>query len=434
MKAEGIHTSVWQNTFLLFLCHASLNKIPLFPLPSRLSSSEHHAAQYEKILADMESVGIEQGDIYKSCEMLARRQSAKMEEQCKTEDGQRVANSGYREFYELMVKEEDATDNHRGRTRLSLVDFGWAKLGGSYTCGGEVNDAPEDYSFNPDRGVFDALDRTFQRHLRLEQHLLVDWTQRYDEEEVREAMRKFPKLVIREASMHPAIEDEEERANVFSKFHDALTDDFRGRTPFTMYVVYDIDPKYEVRATSRGDRPVNLAMFDFERALREGTGGGSKIHATRSIQETKDIHRALGKPQGYQQRHFESLKQVFNVLNFSRLRYVILQNYEGLPDEVTIDPDHPSVDILVDDYYAAKRILDGDSPKDGVLNSVLVGSKIINFNIRSVGDGHLDEKWQRDILERSTEYSSGIPVPSEEDRLNSLILRSGCSGNGKSIQ
>ena len=172
-----------------------------------------------------------------------------------------------------------------------------------------------------------------------------------------------------------------------------------------------------------------MLFVSIHKVLRNGISPKNfLIHATDNIQETKDNQRALGQPEEYKQRQFDTLRQVFDVLNFSGIPYVILRNFEKMPDEVNVDPNHLDVDILVNDYYALKRIVDGDSPQEffrdhcengfyRVVNYVLVGGKRISFDVRSIGDNYLDEKWQKDILERRVEFRSGIYVPSEEDHL-----------------
>lgn len=176
-----------------------------------------------------------------------------------------------------------------------------------------------------------------------------------------------------------------------------------------------------------------MLFISIHKVLRNGISPKNfLIHATDNIQETKDNQRALEQPEEYKQRQFDTLRQVFDVLNFSGIPYVILRNFEKMPDEVNVDPNHLDVDILVNDYYALKRIVDGDSPQEffwdhcengfhRVVNYVLIDGKRISFDVRSIGDNYLDEKWQKDILERRVEFRSGIYVPSEEDHLYSLI-------------
>jgi len=40
-------------------------------------------------------------------------------------------------------------------------------------------------------------------------------------------------------------------------------DDFRGTTACNMYFMYDLQPKYDLRPSSKDERLVNVAMFDF---------------------------------------------------------------------------------------------------------------------------------------------------------------------------
>lgn len=198
-----------------------------------------------------------------------------------------------------------------------------------------------------------------------------------------------------------------------------------------MYFIYDHNPKYDFRPTSKGQRIVNTAMLDLKRALRKEMGGGFKIHATDNIQETKENMKALGMPEEYDQRQFDTLGQIFDVLNFSGLEYVVLRNFEKMPDEIKVDPSHLDVDLLVSDYYHAKRLLDGINPykmwetsyENGfyrIVNSVMIDGKLVNFDVRYTGDNYLDRQWQLDILKRRIKLR-GMFVPSKEDHLYSLI-------------
>ena len=215
------------------------------------------------------------------------------------------------------------------------------------------------------------LDETYRRSLQVEQHFMVDWTQYYTEEEFTKLMKEeWPNLEIRKMVTHPAITNDLERQTLMSKFYmltlakfqSSARNQFKGATPFNMYYINDTDPKYDMRPSNRGKRLVNTSMFDFKLKLRNDMGGEYmfKVHATDNIQETKYNMKALGSR--YTIRKFDTLRQLFDVLNFSGLEYVVLRNYEKMPDEVNIDPNHLDVDILVSDYYDAKRILDGDSP------------------------------------------------------------------------
>ena len=169
-------------------------------------------------------------------------------------------------------------------------------------------------------------------------------------------------------------------------------DDFRGIQEFNMYFIYDMDPSYDFRPSSKGNRMVNVAMFDLKKSLRKSMGGGFNIHATDNIQECKHNIKALGLHHEYQHRHVDSLRRVFDVLNFSESKYLVLRNFEKMPGDMVVDPNHLDVDLLVDDYYEVKRILDGDSPQHfwsvsyengeyRVVNTVSIGGHGVNFDV-----------------------------------------------------
>jgi len=375
--------------------------------------------QYEKIIADLESAAVSHGDIYKECFLIKSRKICF--------ERNKKGRGLFHESYELMAQQLD------GKTSLSLVDFGWAQVHGSWACNNQTrNKIPHIYKPREDRLVFKNLDLTFQRHVQVEQHFMVDWKLYYTEEKIREVIRLWPNLLIKKMVQHPQITDKERRVKTFSKFYNVHVDDFRGTTPFNMYFIYDMQPKYDWRPSSKGKRLVNVAMFDLKTVLRNAMGEKFSIHATDNIQETKENQIALEQPEEYQQRKFDSLSRVFDVLNFSGVDYVVLRNFEKMPDKVKVDPYHLDVDLLVSDYYEAKRLLDGDCPlgtwktsyENGhyrVVNKVIIDDIQVNFDLRHVGDNYLDKQWQLDILRRRVKFGVGIYIPSEEDHLYSII-------------
>lgn len=404
---------VWYNSSSLATTYVG-KQMTMFTIPL------NYKEQIEKIFLDMESVGINHGDIYKPCHVQPRE----LRVECMKDPEHEMYDN-----YEFMLKSESG----KIYSRLSLVDFGWATKNGNYSCEEHVsNKKPQGYEEQNDRSyVLPKLDETFRRHLRVEQHFMVDWTLGYTEKKIRETIKKWPNLLIRKMVQHPLYTDNKERVEVFSKFYSTKVDDFRGKTAFNMYFLYDRDPKYDFRPSSKGKRLVNTAMFDLKEALRDGLSTGFLIHATDNIQETKENMVALGILQEYQHRQFDTLRRVFDVLNFFGMGYVVLRNFERMPDDVRVDPGHLNVDLLVSNYYEAKRLLDSISPasvwktsyengKYRVVNSVMIDGTLVNFDIRSVGDNYFDRQWQLDVLKRRSKLR-GLYVPSKEDHLHSLI-------------
>merc|ERR1719264_2316346 len=119
------------------------------------------------------------------------------------------------------------------------------------------------------------MEKMLRSHLRLEQHFLIDWTLNYKESEIRTAIRTFKwPLIVRKMEPHPLYVNDTERVQVISKLYRPYkVDDFRGKTAFNMYFLYDTDPKYDLRVTSKGKRLVNTAMFDLQSFLKVGAAG-----------------------------------------------------------------------------------------------------------------------------------------------------------------
>ena len=84
---------------------------------------------------------------------------------------------------------------------------------------------------------------------------------------------------------------------------------------------------------------------------------------------------------------------------YPKLEWVVMRNFEEMPNNITID-EHLDVDLLVNDYYMIKKILDGDSAtnnryedgKNRILNYVNINNKNVLFDFRSTGDNYYDKK------------------------------------------
>ena len=212
-----------------------------------------------------------------------------------------------------------------------------------------------------------------------------------------------------------------------------------GSDTFRVIVVKDLNPKYQVRQTSKGNKLVNSNLFDAKQKYRLWTGGGHKIHATDSVQESLfQLPLLLGDDYNsllslkvtddlIEHKHdligssgWQSIEQIFTEVN-KCCNYVVMRNYESLEDE--IDALHPDIDILCDDRLLFVRMINGIPTTDKVYRAqyyVYVGAKKIFFDVRSVGDNYYDEKWSRDIL-RSRQLSKGLYIPSVDNYFFSLI-------------
>ena len=209
-----------------------------------------------------------------------------------------------------------------------------------------------------------------------------------------------------------------------------------GAGPFKVLVVRMENPVYEDRNTSRGIERVNVTMFDLKMKYRSWTGGGHKIHATNSVQETRrDIllltghtleEWEVGIPADCSPlpgvRGWRDLQEVFRVLDETE-HYVVLRNSEMLPGG--FDPSlHGDIDFLVEnrdevaDLLRARKV---HADPRRVHYEIMVAGRPIRIDLRFVGDGYYCEQWERDILERRRLTASGVWIPAATDGFYSLV-------------
>jgi len=215
-----------------------------------------------------------------------------------------------------------------------------------------------------------------------------------------------------------------------------------GTGSFLLIIISDPHPKFAKRRTSKGMELVNINLFNNKILYRKITGKGYAIHGSITEKETNDdLTLLLGKntddlaktlPEKWNgslkkiefdligQNGWKDMEQLLYVLN-STINYVILRNFEDLPDKF-FTYEHNDIDILTDDFMRIPYITNGGkSPfNDKFPPVVKIGSKEIPFDFGYPEDGYYDEKWSKDILKRRVLYH-GFYVPSKEDYFYSLF-------------
>lgn len=202
-----------------------------------------------------------------------------------------------------------------------------------------------------------------------------------------------------------------------------------GNGPFLLILVKDMSPVYAERKTSRGRAVVNVNTFDAKQCYREWTGGGHKVHATNSVKETEhDL--ALLVNQYYEEYMsaeewsgivvdykedlvghdgWWSMEQFFQILNRT-VNYVVLRNYEGLPDTWSVN-NHRDIDLLTDDHQKLALIANGRkvfNKSYRVHFKVKIAGEDIFFDFRFVGDDYYDANWQERMLYHSRLHKKGF--------------------------
>lgn len=122
-------------------------------------------------------------------------------------------------------------------------------------------------------------------------------------------------------------------------------------------------------------------------------------------------------------KEWSSLDELWSSLN-KKTTYVVLRNFETLKDEV-LSSEHPDIDFLCRDRneflavaHSVSRSMNNDDPAH---RTIMVCKKIVNIDIRCVGDGYLDTQWEEDILRTRELSEDGFYIPSQRNHFYSLL-------------
>lgn len=217
-----------------------------------------------------------------------------------------------------------------------------------------------------------------------------------------------------------------------------------GEGTFTLITFIDESPLYEERKTNAGIERVNIRIFDLKKSYRDRRDAEFRVHATNSPEETRrDIflllkadyqeYLANARPWDGVSRPwtentagssgFNDLRELFSLLSLC-CRYVVLRNYEGLPEQFVIGS-HGDIDLLVDSVDEVVALLGLEKESESELRVryyvVLRDGREVYFDLRSPGDGYYDESWCRRILDARVMDSRGFHVPDAESFCFSLM-------------
>jgi len=110
----------------------------------------------------------------------------------------------------------------------------------------------------------------------------------------------------------------------------------------------------------------------------------------------------------------QSLVQFFKFMHDVDFPYVVLRNFENLPDSVEYG-DHSDLDLLVYDFNHWREIFPqarAEFPLPRVRFKIPIGDTYIFADIRSVGDGYYPADFQQAILEHREFNRKGFWTPS----------------------
>lgn len=220
-----------------------------------------------------------------------------------------------------------------------------------------------------------------------------------------------------------------------------------GDGEFILVIVEDAFPRYKFRFTSKGTKMVNVNVFDAKEMYRYWTGGGSKIHGTNTVKEVAhDLTLLVGLNAEDYTRYYnrtdnqneflvsksqdelfgahgwKSLEELFYALN-NCINYVVLRNYEGMPETVTLGK-HGDVDFLCEDIKQMELITNSEvvyKNKFRVRRKVRIAEKELFCDFRFIGDCYYDEKWEKNILDTKVLFKNLFYVPDSVNMFYTLL-------------
>jgi len=217
-----------------------------------------------------------------------------------------------------------------------------------------------------------------------------------------------------------------------------------GGGSFMLLVVEDPTPVYVYdRTFSKKVELVNRKVAQAKARYRAMTGGGFKIHSSNSLGEFfRDASLLLGaaKVQALLASRetwrgdaqplsadlagaagWPSLQALFEHLQRSCL-YAVLRNFEPLPDR--LPDDDADLDLLCRDAadlaaVANARIVVQAGGKFGCQTQV--AGQALQLDVRVVGDGYYDDRWQLRMLQAAQPHGDSVIVLAADDHFFSLL-------------
>ena len=298
----------------------------------------------------------------------------------------------------------------------------------------------------------DELTRLFANNCcdGVERHLLILWEHALPALDLlRKEIGKSVEIIGEHSIKWPADQFDQNMLRFYNQPEKIIEGKIKrvGRGDSLLLIVEDKSPKYRFRQTSRSVEYVNETLFDLKDRLRRIAVFDKRIpqrwpdliHTTNSTREYlhdfmllfgfhADSYDSKGlKEQPYTIDHsligangWNNFEELFDCMN-SCLAYVVMRNWDGLPDQATIKG-HDDIDFLVDSLPSAMRILKAKKVFQRsyrVHCEIIVGGRPIRIDLRAIGDQYYPKEMQQTMLKNRV-LEKCFYVPNDYDHFYSL--------------
>ncbi len=119
--------------------------------------------------------------------------------------------------------------------------------------------------------------------------------------------------------------------------------------------------------------------------------------------------------------NYDSIQEVFEILNKAGVKYLVLRNYDNLLSPSMYMDGHGDVDLLCADSHELAQAINAETKThDGTHYYIHVGGEYVSLDLRHVGDDYYCEQWESDLLDRREKHECYY-VMAAEDYFYTLI-------------
>ena len=126
--------------------------------------------------------------------------------------------------------------------------------------------------------------------------------------------------------------------------------------------------------------------------------------------------------------NFNSMCDVFELLNRNNIKYLILRNYDNLLSDSLYVDGHGDIDMLCENSWQMAHVIGAHTYRDknpavcsdGTHFFIKINGQDVALDMRHIGDGYYCKKWQEDMLAKRTPYK-GFYVMDKVNYLYSII-------------
>lgn len=107
---------------------------------------------------------------------------------------------------------------------------------------------------------------------------------------------------------------------------------------------------------------------------------------------------------------WNSVEELFEQLNSSGMRYVVLRNYEEMHKAKFFCNNHEDIDFLCENGYEFAKVLHAEAKMgkdDGIHYYIQIKDRNVPVDLRSVGDNYYDTRWCESMLENRVMADNG---------------------------